>query len=119
MTRTIDVGPIGEVAEGAMKAVEVAGRALLVARVGDRFYAADEHCPHLGGHLSRGTLEGTVVTCPLHGSRFDLADGSVVRWTGASGLALKMAKAIKPPRSLATYLVRIEDGRLLVEIEES
>ncbi len=44
----------------------------LLARVGDKYYAADNRCPHMGGKLSPGKLEGTVVTCPRHGSQFDL-----------------------------------------------
>jgi nitrite reductase/ring-hydroxylating ferredoxin subunit len=42
-------------------------------------YALDNVCSHAGGLLSRGTVDDLAVTCPLHGSRFALADGRVVR----------------------------------------
>src|SRR6201992_4111355 len=42
-------------------------------------YALDNLCSHAAGLLSRGTVEGLVVTCPLHGSQYCLADGSVRR----------------------------------------
>jgi len=37
-----------------------------------------ETCPHLGGPLSEGKLEGETVVCPCHASRFDLESGAVV-----------------------------------------
>jgi nitrite reductase/ring-hydroxylating ferredoxin subunit len=36
-------------------------------------------CTHQGGPLAEGEREGDVVTCPWHGSRFDLCSGAVVR----------------------------------------
>ena len=45
----------------------------------------------MGGKLSQGKLEGTAVTCPRHGSQFDLTDGRVVRWLKESGLVYSVA----------------------------
>jgi nitrite reductase/ring-hydroxylating ferredoxin subunit len=42
-------------------------------------YAIDNICSHAGGLLSRGPVADLTVTCPLHGSRFALADGRVSR----------------------------------------
>lgn len=42
----------------------VKGQEILVARVGDNYYSVDNRCPHMGGNLSKGNLEGTIVTCP-------------------------------------------------------
>ena len=119
MSRLVDVGAGDEVPEGAMMAVSAEGHDLLVARVGEVYYAADERCPHMGSRLSRGTLAGTVVTCPWHHSRFDLSDGRVIAWTDWSGPKKALAKTLKPPRPLKTYPVRVERGRLLVEFEAS
>jgi len=116
MGRSVDVGAAEEFADETMRTVTVKGRKLLVARVGDSYYAADARCPHLGGQLAEGKLEGTVVTCPRHGSRFDLADGRVLRWTDWSGLTLALAKAFKSPRPLTTYGTRVEAGRLVVDL---
>ena len=117
MSRFVDVGAADELAPGTMKAVIVEGRDLLLARVGDVHYAADGRCPHMGGWLSRGNLQGTIVVCPRHGSRFDLTDGRVARWTDTSGLALSLVKLIKAPRPLKTYRVKTLKGRLLVDLE--
>ncbi len=43
--------------------------------VDEKFYALDGVCPHQGGPLGKGTLEGCTVTCPWHGWQFDVATG--------------------------------------------
>jgi len=112
----IQVGKTNELEDGAMKEVIAQGREILLARVGNNYYAADNRCPHMGGKLSQGTLEGTVVTCPRHSSQFDLNDGRVLRWLKASGLIAAVGKALKPPRPITTYSVKVEDDRILIEI---
>jgi len=112
----VEVGKTSELKDVTMKAVSVSGREILLSRVGDKYYAADNHCPHMGGKLSKGKLEGTIVTCPLHGSQFDLSDGQVVRWLSGSGLFSAVGRVLKSPRKLATYKVDIKDDRIIVEI---
>ena len=112
----ISVGKADQLADGAMREVTVSGHEILIARVGDSFYAADNRCPHMGGRLAQGKLEGTIVTCPRHGSRFDLADGSVVRWLQGSGLLSRIGTALKSPNQLVTYDVKVEGGEILVEV---
>src|SRR5215831_13218497 len=60
-------------------AVEAEGRQIMLYRHGGRLYAIDNICSHAGGLLSRGPVANLAVTCPLHGSRFALADGCVSR----------------------------------------
>lgn len=117
MGRFVEVSRTGELADGTMKEVVVEGRKILLARVGDRYYAADNRCPHMGGRLSEGTLEGVVVTCPRHGSQFDLSSGGVVRWLKGPGLISTVSKALKSPRPLAVYQLRVEDDRVTIDIE--
>jgi len=109
-----EVSKIDELKSGTMEAVNVAGRAILLARVGDKYYAVDNRCPHMKGDLSQGKLEGTVVTCPLHGSQFDITNGRLVRWL-KGGLMSKVGKALKPSKDLTVYNVKVEDGIVLVE----
>ena len=103
-----------EVPAGSMKEVESDGHPLLVANVDGAFYISDGRCPHLGGHLPEGVLEGTVVTCPRHGSQFDLSDGHVVRWTHFTGVTLTMVELAKHPRPLRVYESGLEDGYVMV-----
>ena len=111
-----EVFKIDELKDGTMKTLTVAGHEILLARVGDKYYAAGTRCTHMGGNLAQGKLEGTVVTCPRHGSQFDLSSGRVVRWLKGSGLASTLGKIFKPPKSLTTYNVKVEQDRVLVEI---
>jgi nitrite reductase/ring-hydroxylating ferredoxin subunit/uncharacterized membrane protein len=60
-------------------AVEAEGRQIMLYRHGGNLYAIDNICSHAGGLLSRGPVADLIVTCPLHGSRFALADGCVSR----------------------------------------
>ena len=59
--------------------VQADGRQVLLYRHDGTLYALDNLCSHAAGLLSRGDVEGLTVTCPLHGSRYSLADGSIRR----------------------------------------
>jgi nitrite reductase/ring-hydroxylating ferredoxin subunit/uncharacterized membrane protein len=63
---------------GQMKLVHLNGHRIVVAREGDRIVAFQDHCTHRGGPLADGVLACGVVTCPWHGSQFDLTTGEVV-----------------------------------------
>lgn len=97
-----------DVVAGQIVPIEAAGRKLLLARVGDQFFAAQRKCPHLGFNLCRGSLDGAAVVCPLHKAKFDLATGAIERDPKLLFLSMK-AKT-----DLAVYPVRIEDGEVLV-----
>ncbi|MBM3141572.1 MAG: Rieske (2Fe-2S) protein [Chloroflexi bacterium] len=112
----VEAGKPSEFKDGMMKEVVVQGKEILLARVGGKYYATANRCPHFGGNLSRGSLEGTVVTCPLHGSQFDLTDGHVVRWLKGSGVLSAVGKAVKGPKPLDTHKVKVEGDKVLVEI---
>jgi nitrite reductase/ring-hydroxylating ferredoxin subunit len=65
---------------GASPASVVVGETpVLVVRTAEGIRALHDRCSHRGCSLSEGTVDGGVVQCACHGSRFDLADGSVVR----------------------------------------
>jgi nitrite reductase/ring-hydroxylating ferredoxin subunit len=116
LAKFVEAGKTGEFRDGFKKKVLVEGREILLARVGDNYYAVGNRCPHMGGELAAGQLEGTVVTCPLHGSRFDIRDGSVVRWLKGSGLTAAVGKVFKRPRPLPVYKVRIDGDNILIEV---
>jgi nitrite reductase/ring-hydroxylating ferredoxin subunit len=65
-------------------AVVEAGPDLTIAvfRVGDAFYAIDNRCPHQGGPLGAGSLDGAVVTCPWHRFTVDVRTGRSPRLPG-------------------------------------
>ena len=66
-----------EAMEGG-KLVEAAGQRIALFKLSDGYYAIEDTCPHAGGPLSEGPLNVEVVTCPWHGSRFDVRTGAVL-----------------------------------------
>ena len=75
------------------------------------------------GNLSKGKLNGTIVTCPLHGSQFDLKTGKVVLWIGSSGFMGMMGKlmsslgiATKKEKPLTVYEVIVEGDLIMANI---
>ncbi|MGH8992125.1 MAG: Rieske (2Fe-2S) protein [Acidimicrobiia bacterium] len=59
---------------------------LAVYHLRGRLHAVEDRCPHAGATLSEGEVEGCVVTCPRHGSQFDVSDGERVRGPADQGL---------------------------------
>lgn len=88
-----------------MTCVEVAGQRILVANVDGVFYATDDICTHEDASLSSGSLQGELVKCPLHGSRFSLRTGEPVE-----------DPAEEP---LRCYRVKVQDNAVLVEFQLS
>jgi nitrite reductase/ring-hydroxylating ferredoxin subunit len=73
-----DVAGDADVTEGALTAVDVENRKVLLTRVAGEVCALENTCNHAGGPLDEGTVEDGDVICPWHGSRFRLRDGAVV-----------------------------------------
>lgn len=71
----VKIGSASDVAEGCGKVFAVDGREVAVFRVGGTCYALDNTCPHAGGPLGEGTLQGHHVVCPWHGFQFHVATG--------------------------------------------
>jgi len=115
MSKFIEVAKVEELKSGTMKKVFAEGHEILLARVGDKYYATDNRCPHKKGDLSQGKLEGTIITCPVHGSQFDISNGQVVRWL-KGGLMAKLGSALKMSKPITVYNVKVEDGKVLVEV---
>jgi len=61
-----------------MRCVSLSDRNVLVANTAEGVFVADEMCTHEDARLCDGNLSGTLVKCPLHGSRFDLVTGKVL-----------------------------------------
>ncbi len=79
MTSIQRVCALSEISPGTMKRVTVQGRDALLVNVGGELSAIGADCPHAGGPLDEGELEGEVVECPWHGSQFSVKTGELVR----------------------------------------
>ena len=65
--------------EGDMQAFDVRGTKIAVANIAGTFYAFGDTCTHRGCSLAEGDLDETTVTCPCHGSEFDVRSGAVLQ----------------------------------------
>jgi nitrite reductase/ring-hydroxylating ferredoxin subunit len=74
----VDVADVNGVPEGKMKYVEVGEKEILLANSEGKIYALCDRCSHMNAPLSIGTLNGKVVTCPMHGARYDVTTGKKV-----------------------------------------
>lgn len=75
MSEWIRVASLSELPEDAGKEVVAENRVIALFRVGDAVHAIDGICLHAGGPIAKGTLAGTVVTCPWHGWQYDVTTG--------------------------------------------
>ena len=87
--------------DGTMKMVTVSGKHILLARIGYAVYGVSKMCPCRGCDLSKGKLEGYIVSCPCHGWKFDVRTGVYLR---------------TKQKLLTTYRCKIENGKIYVEI---
>lgn len=116
LTNFIPVAKTEQFRDGAMIEVRAGDRQILLARVGKQYYAVESTCPHMGARLVNGTLQGTVITCPRHASKFDLRDGRIVRWTDWTGIKASISRLFRSPRSLTIYSVKVRGNDILVRL---
>ncbi|WP_370306025.1 Rieske (2Fe-2S) protein [Sinimarinibacterium flocculans] len=114
-----------ELLEGRTLARKAEGQALLLTRVGGCVYAVENRCPHMGLPLTRGKLDGKVVRCPWHGSRFDLSTGESLGWADSfAGVALPrwshgLLAAGRKARALQAFPCAEEDERVWLELPDA
>ncbi len=76
MANFVKVAQTSEIPAGQGKCVEVAGKRIAIFNVDGTYYAIDDVCPHQGGPLGEGELNGKIVTCPWHGWEYDVTTGT-------------------------------------------
>jgi nitrite reductase/ring-hydroxylating ferredoxin subunit len=103
----VKVAETFEVPVGKMKMVKLSGEEVLIANVDGNYYAIGNKCTHLGGDLSRGTLDGKIVTCPKckNGAKFDVTTGKAV--SGSKVLFIRLKVKDQP-----TFKVKVEEKNI-------
>jgi len=115
----VRVARFSDIPPGTMTGVRAKGKEILLANIDGQAYAIGDRCTHLRGHLHRGYVRGTTVECPLHGSRFDLADGGVCNWVTHPAWYKALMDASFPgflKRGVASYRTRVEGDDVYVEV---
>ncbi len=93
---------VDSVPSGTMEQFYVGELEILVVNRGTQFLCLDARCTHAGAPLAEGTLDGDVLTCPWHGSQFNITNGAVAR-----------GPAQKP---LRVYPSAVRDGFVFIEV---
>lgn len=75
MAEWVRIAAIDDIPEGSGAEFVAADRIVAVYRTAGSLYALDGVCPHAGGPLAKGKLDGCIVTCPWHGWQFDISTG--------------------------------------------
>ena len=78
MAKLVKVAETRDLTAGKAAAFDVEGQRIAVFNVSGTFYAIEDTCPHAGGPLSEGQVDGGKVICPWHDAAFDLKTGEVV-----------------------------------------
>jgi 3-phenylpropionate/trans-cinnamate dioxygenase ferredoxin subunit len=98
-----------EIPTGKMKKVTLQGKAILVANVNGNYYAIEAKCTHMGGDLSQGSLQDSVVTCPKQGAKFDVMTDRVISRPKVAFFHPKM-------KDDPSYAVKVENENILIKI---
>lgn len=78
---SLPIARISEVQTGTMIGREANGQKVLVANVGGEYFAMRAVCNHTGGLLYKGKLDANIVTCLMHGSKWDVKTGRLMRFS--------------------------------------
>ncbi|MEA2015505.1 MAG: non-heme iron oxygenase ferredoxin subunit [Actinomycetota bacterium] len=98
-----------EILEGEMKLLEAGGKEILIVNYNGNYYAINGKCTHMGGDLSEGKLEGRIITCPIHGAKFDVVTGKSISGPKIGMLKLKT-------KNVPVYEVRVEGNDIIVNV---
>lgn len=96
----VRVAATDEIGPGTGKLVRVNDLDIAIFNVGGQYYASGAVCPHEGGPLEEGTLDGEVVICPWHGFDFDLKTGACL---------------VDSDLSVTIYPVKVEGNAVFVQ----
>ena len=102
MSTWIRIASLTECPVGSAQQCVAEDRIVALFNVDGEIYALDGICPHQGGPLGKGTLEGCVVTCPWHGFQFDVTTGQ---------------NAANPSIMHPRLEIKIEDGEVFVDVD--
>ena len=101
MSKWVKAASVDQIEEGSGSVIEAEGKSVAVFNIEGKFHAIDNMCPHRGGPLGEGSLDGNVVTCPWHGWLFDVTTGQCL---------------VNPSVRNMTYNVKTEGQDVYLEI---
>lgn len=95
------VAKISEVPSFGKKVVSVSGKEVLLINIKGTVYACENECPHQGSPMNAAIVKDGTISCPRHGYRFNLSDGSC---------------SDHPEFILRTYPVQLSGDDILIDL---
>jgi len=108
----ISITQKNRIPESGMKPFNVSDKDILIVRQGGNYYAIDRRCSHMGGDFSKGELEKNIITCPRHGSKFDIRTGKNISGPKIGFIKLKT-------KDIKAYDLKIKGDQILVKINNT
>ena len=102
MSEYVPVLAVSDLPPGRAAEATVGSQAVALFNVGGTFHALTNRCPHRGGPLGQGFLDGTQVSCPWHNYTFDVTTGENV---------------VSPDLKVDRFEVKVEGGQVYVKVE--
>lgn len=90
-----------QIKEGGVKALKILARNVAVFRLNGGLYGLEADCKHMRASIANGKIDGTIITCPAHGWRYDITTGECLN---------------EPWAKLKTYPVDVVDGIIYIEV---
>ncbi|MCX9010493.1 MAG: non-heme iron oxygenase ferredoxin subunit [Candidatus Methanoperedens sp.] len=126
----VEVTKLDEIAPGGMKAYEVNGKEIVLCNYDGKIYAVSRRCGHMNSPLEMGTLEGYILTCPLHSSQFDITTGEALSGPVPTDLGnepipenlMRYFQYVSTIQSkiktynIETYPVKVEGNSIMVDV---
>ena len=101
MADFIEVARLDQIQPGTGSRFTVDDKDVAIFNVDGTICAIADTCPHAGGALGMGKLDGKIVTCPVHGMKFDVTTGC---FAGTSDFGV------------ASFPAKVVDGKILVAV---
>ena len=104
MAEWVEACAVGDVEEEDVIRFDHAGRTFAIYRSpDDSYFATDGYCTHEKAHLADGLVMDDIIECPKHNGRFNYKTGQ--------------AKGAPVCVNLKTYAVKVEAGKVLIQID--
>jgi 3-phenylpropionate/trans-cinnamate dioxygenase ferredoxin subunit len=98
----IKLAQVNDIKPNSLNGLKINDKKILLANVNGNYYAIGDVCTHMGCQLSKGKLQGETVTCPCHGSTYDLKTGNYVA-----------GPTVKPEPK---YELKVENNDILINL---
>lgn len=99
----VKVANVNDLKPGEGKVISENGKELALFNANGKFFCIENECPHRGGPLGEGFLDDEIVTCPLHGAKYDIKTG-------------KLLTQFPPSHDVKAFKVEIKNGEVFVDI---